>query len=93
MSFKGIVSGSLSLKRRDIYEELLTLTLQRFGQPAEGALRWEPPVPFLSSELKNTTVLGPACLQQFAFATQALIERLFNNPNDPPVESEDCLFL
>ncbi|KAJ7693569.1 Carboxylesterase [Mycena rosella] len=65
----------------------------RFGQPPVGALRWEPPVPFTSAALQNITSLPPACVQMFPFAVAALSERLFNNPADPPLESEDCLFL
>ncbi|KAJ7456523.1 Alpha/Beta hydrolase protein [Mycena latifolia] len=65
----------------------------RFGQPATGLLRWEPPVPFTSAARQNTTSLGPSCVQMFPFAAAALNERLFNNPADPPPESEDCLFL
>ncbi|KAJ7456522.1 Carboxylesterase [Mycena latifolia] len=65
----------------------------RFGQPATGALRWEPPVAFTSAASQNTTSLGPSCVQMFPFAVAALNERLFNNPADPPPESEDCLFL
>ncbi|KAJ7923032.1 Alpha/Beta hydrolase protein [Mycena leptocephala] len=44
----------------------------RFAQPATGALRWEPPVPFISTKPQNVTTLGPSCLQQFAFASSAL---------------------
>ncbi|KAJ7630507.1 Alpha/Beta hydrolase protein [Roridomyces roridus] len=62
-----------------------------FAQPPTGALRWEPPVPFISAATQNVTTLGPSCLQQFAFATAAFDEFLFNNP--PPAENEDCLFL
>ncbi|KAJ7124805.1 Carboxylesterase [Mycena crocata] len=65
----------------------------RFAQPATGALRWEPPVPFLSTGLQNATTLGPSCEQQFPFASSALNQFLFNNPTDPPPENEDCLFL
>ncbi|KAF7348511.1 Carboxylic ester hydrolase [Mycena venus] len=67
----------------------------RFGHPASGELRWEPPVPFTSTTLQNATQLGPACVQQFPFGppSGALAEFLFNNPADPPRESEDCLFL
>ncbi|KAJ7480180.1 Alpha/Beta hydrolase protein [Mycena galericulata] len=65
----------------------------RFAQPATGTLRWEPPVAFVSTGQQNVTSLGAACLQQFPFAVAALNERLFNNPSDPPVENEDCLFL
>ncbi|KAE9394532.1 alpha/beta-hydrolase [Gymnopus androsaceus JB14] len=65
----------------------------RFGQPPTGDLRWAPPVTFVSNATQNTTVLGPACVQQFPFAVAALNELLFNNPQDPPAENEDCLFL
>ncbi|KAJ7139650.1 Alpha/Beta hydrolase protein [Mycena epipterygia] len=65
----------------------------RFAQPPTGGLRWEAPVPFVSTAAQNATSLGPACLQQFAFASSALDQFLFNNPADPPVENEDCLFL
>ncbi|KAJ7293792.1 Alpha/Beta hydrolase protein [Mycena rebaudengoi] len=63
----------------------------RFAQPATGSLRWEPPVPFTSTSLKNASTLGPSCVQQFPFASSALDQFLFNNP--PPPENEDCLFL
>ncbi|KAJ7217301.1 Alpha/Beta hydrolase protein [Mycena pura] len=64
----------------------------RFGQPATGPLRWEPPVPFISAAAQNATTLAPSCIQQFAFASSAFTQSLFNNP--PPVsENEDCLFL
>ncbi|THV04548.1 alpha/beta-hydrolase [Dendrothele bispora CBS 962.96] len=62
----------------------------RFGQAPVGALRWAPPQPFLSSDLVNATKLGPSCLQQFA---DPFTEALFNNPQNAPVENEDCLFL
>ncbi|KAF9067069.1 Carboxylesterase [Rhodocollybia butyracea] len=65
----------------------------RFAQPPTGSLRWLPPVAFVSNATQNATVLGPSCVQQFAFATATLIEPLFNNPEDPPDEDEDCLFL
>ncbi|KAF7306525.1 Carboxylic ester hydrolase [Mycena indigotica] len=65
----------------------------RFAQPPVSSLRWEPPVPFVSTADHNTTVLSPSCLQQFPFASAALDEFLFNNPANPPAESEDCLFL
>ncbi|KAJ7253681.1 Carboxylesterase [Mycena haematopus] len=67
----------------------------RFGHPTSGELRWEPPVPFTSIALQNVTELGPACVQQFPFGppSGAFAEFLFNNPADPPQESEDCLFL
>ncbi|KAJ7139656.1 Alpha/Beta hydrolase protein [Mycena epipterygia] len=67
---------------------LLTFEGIRFGQPASGALRWEPPVPFLSTAPQNATKLGPACVQQFPFAVAALNEKLFNNPADPPAEKQ-----
>ncbi|KAJ7456536.1 Carboxylesterase [Mycena latifolia] len=82
----GLLQGSEA-------DGLLTFKGIRFGQPATGALRWEPPVPFTSTSLQNTTSLGPSCVQMFSFASADLIERLFNNPVDPPPESEDCLFL
>ncbi|KAJ7817835.1 carboxylesterase [Mycena olivaceomarginata] len=65
----------------------------RYAQPPTGALRWEPPVPFISTRIQNATNLGPSCLQQFPFASSALDRFLFNNPSDPPPENEDCLFL
>ncbi|KAJ7625787.1 Carboxylesterase [Roridomyces roridus] len=64
----------------------------RFGQAPVGQLRWEPPVPFVSAQAQNVTTLGPACLQQFAFATSAFTQSVFNNP-PPASENEDCLFL
>ncbi|KAK7059667.1 carboxylic ester hydrolase [Favolaschia claudopus] len=67
----------------------------RFGQSAAGQSRWERPVAITSTASQNTTKLGPACIQQFPFGppSGALTESLFNNPADPPEESEDCLFL
>ncbi|KAF5349355.1 hypothetical protein D9758_011780 [Tetrapyrgos nigripes] len=62
----------------------------QFGQAPVGPLRWEPPLPFLSSASRNVTKLGPSCIQQFS---SELSVQLFNNPQDPPEESEDCLFL
>ncbi|KAJ7817838.1 liver carboxylesterase-like protein 1 precursor [Mycena olivaceomarginata] len=67
--------------------------MSAIAQPPTGALRWEPPVPFISTRLQNVTTLGPSCLQQFPFASSALDQFLFNNPADPPAENEDCLFL
>ncbi|KAF8217180.1 Carboxylesterase [Mycena galopus ATCC 62051] len=64
----------------------------RFGQAPIGELRWQPPVPFVSVAAQNTTVLAPACVQQFAFATSEFTQFLFNNP-PPASENEDCLFL
>ncbi|KAJ7742573.1 Alpha/Beta hydrolase protein, partial [Mycena metata] len=58
--------------------------------------RWEPPVPFLSAGLQNATTLGPACLQQFAFASANVSRFLFDTGGGhfpPPPESEDCHFL
>ncbi|KAJ7648710.1 Carboxylesterase [Mycena polygramma] len=63
----------------------------RFGQAPTGELRWAPPVPFNSTSAQNATVLPPACLQQFPFASSAFQQALFNTP--PPSENEDCLFL
>ncbi|KAF7359838.1 Carboxylic ester hydrolase [Mycena venus] len=64
----------------------------RFARAPTDQLRWEPPVPFVSAEPQNATVLGPSCLQQFAFATGAFTQFLFNDP-PPASENEDCLFL
>ncbi|KAJ7031881.1 cholinesterase [Mycena alexandri] len=64
----------------------------RFGQAPTGQLRWEPPIAFVSGSAKNATVLAPACVQQFPFATSAFTQSLFNNP-PPASENEDCLFL
>lgn len=72
---------------------VLTFKGIRFGQPANGSLRWEPPVPFTSTALQTTTSFPPACVQMFPFNVAALNIRLFNNPANPPAESEDCLFL
>ncbi|KAJ7271070.1 Carboxylesterase [Mycena rebaudengoi] len=63
----------------------------RFAQPATGLLRWEPPVPFVSTRLQNASGLGPSCVQQFSFASSDFVQSLFNNP--PPPENEDCLFI
>ncbi|KAJ6556578.1 Alpha/Beta hydrolase protein [Mycena vulgaris] len=64
----------------------------RFAQAPTGQLRWEPPVPFISNAAQNASVLAPACLQQFPFATSEFTQFLFNNP-PPTSENEDCLFL
>ncbi|KAJ7034410.1 Carboxylesterase family-domain-containing protein [Mycena alexandri] len=64
----------------------------RFGQAPTGQLRWKPPIAFVSGSAKNATVLAPACVQQFPFATSAFTQSLFNNP-PPASENEDCLFL
>ncbi|KAJ6481068.1 Carboxylesterase [Mycena sanguinolenta] len=64
----------------------------RFGQAPIGELRWQPPLPFVSADAHDATVLAPACVQQFAFATSAFTQFLFNNP-PPASENEDCLFL
>jgi carboxylesterase type B len=61
----------------------------RYADSAE-ARRWEPPVPFISSNPQNATVFGPSCVQQFPFDAPSL-RSLLNSP--PPPESEDCLFL
>ncbi|KAJ6579815.1 Carboxylesterase family-domain-containing protein [Mycena sp. CBHHK59/15] len=63
----------------------------RFAEAPTGQLRWEPPVPFVSAENQNATVLGPSCLQQFRFVGSAFTQALFNNP-PPASEDEDCLF-
>ncbi|KAJ7785819.1 Alpha/Beta hydrolase protein [Mycena metata] len=65
----------------------------RFAQSPTGQLRWAAPVPFTALALQTATALGPACLQQFPFASSQVDQLLFNNPSDPPPESEDCLFL
>ncbi|KAF5349361.1 hypothetical protein D9758_011788 [Tetrapyrgos nigripes] len=70
--------------------ELNVNALQRFAQPPVGALRWEPPVPFISSASSDATKLGPSCIQQFP---NELSIQLFNNAQNPPAENEDCLFL
>ncbi|KAF7299743.1 Carboxylic ester hydrolase [Mycena chlorophos] len=62
----------------------------RFGQPP---VRWEPPVAFTSTSVQNASTLPPACVQQFNGALASLDQKIFNNPSDPPAESEDCLFL
>ncbi|KAJ7103832.1 Carboxylesterase [Mycena epipterygia] len=64
----------------------------RFAHAPTGQLRWEPPVAFISGKAQNATVLAPSCLQQFAFATSAFSQFLFNDP-PPASENEDCLFL
>ncbi|KAJ7736560.1 carboxylesterase [Mycena maculata] len=64
----------------------------RFGEAPTGQLRWAPPVPFVSNQTQNATVLPPSCLQQFPFATSAFTQFLFNDP-PPASENEDCLFL
>ncbi|KAJ7839921.1 Alpha/Beta hydrolase protein [Mycena leptocephala] len=64
----------------------------RFARAPTDQLRWEAPVPFVSAEPQTATVLGPSCLQQFAFATGAFTQFLFNDP-PPASENEDCLFL
>lgn len=63
--------------------------LQRYADSAKDH-RWEPPVPFVSSQTQNTTAFGAACIQSFPFDAPAL-RSLLNRP--PPPESEDCLFL
>ncbi|KAH9971639.1 Alpha/Beta hydrolase protein, partial [Russula compacta] len=63
----------------------------RFAASPVGDLRWQPPVPFESSDVQNATSLGPSCVQQFAFQIQALSQLLYSTP--PPPEDEDCLFL
>lgn len=90
MSFKGVVSYA-SAPRSPAY--LKFYFPQRFGQAPTGDQRWTPPAAFVSNTTQNTTALGPACVQQFPFAVAALNELLFNNPQDPPAENEDCLFL
>ncbi|KAJ7300985.1 Carboxylesterase [Mycena albidolilacea] len=61
------------------------------GAPV-GELRWQPPVAFVSAGAHNATVLAPACVQQFSFASSEFTQFLFNNP-PPTSEDEDCLFL
>ncbi|KAJ7919952.1 Alpha/Beta hydrolase protein [Mycena leptocephala] len=56
-----------------------------------GKLRWEAPVPFVSAEPQTATVLGPSCLQQFAFATGAFTQFLFNDPLPPPKTRTDWI--
>ncbi|KAI0062565.1 alpha/beta-hydrolase [Artomyces pyxidatus] len=65
----------------------------RFAQPPVGELRWEPPVPYTSSDIVNATTPGPSCLQMFKYATAKHDMRLFNTPPPPGGENEDCLFL
>ncbi|KAH9994628.1 Carboxylesterase [Russula vinacea] len=62
----------------------------RFAHPPVGHLRWEPPVPFISSEIHNATSLGPACVQQVLYGEQDFMEKLYGAS---PPENEDCLFL
>ncbi|KAH9991972.1 Alpha/Beta hydrolase protein [Russula compacta] len=61
----------------------------RFAHPPIDNLRWEPPLPFVSSDAQNTTSLGPSCVQQIPFQGQALVDELYNTPAPP--EDEDCL--
>ncbi|KAH9959040.1 Alpha/Beta hydrolase protein [Russula compacta] len=63
----------------------------RFAASPVGNLRWQPPVPFESSDAQNATSLGPSCVQQFDFRTKTLSHLLYDTP--PPPEDEDCLFL
>lgn len=42
---------------------------------------------------KNSPLEGPLVNALISSAETSLIEFLFNNPQDPPVENEDCLFL
>ncbi|KAF7324610.1 Carboxylic ester hydrolase [Mycena kentingensis (nom. inval.)] len=61
----------------------------RFGQ---APVRWAAPVAFQSTATLNATTFGATCVQQFPQGSD-LVQQLFNNPSNPPVESEDCLFL
>ncbi|KAJ7178182.1 liver carboxylesterase-like protein 1 precursor, partial [Mycena filopes] len=65
----------------------------RFAEPATGNLRWEPPVPFLSSNPQNVTTLGPSCLQQITSDFSRFIFNTGGGNFPPPPESEDCHFL
>ena len=59
-------------------------------------LRFAPPTPANSwTEPLVAQKLPPACLQSFGSgATAAKTKEYFNNPyNEPPQESEDCLYL
>jgi hypothetical protein len=66
---------------------------QRFAEAPTGLLRWEPPVPFVSSQIQNATSLAPSCVQQFPFASRDFFMNIFNTPGPVDGESEDCLFL
>ncbi|KAJ7160292.1 Alpha/Beta hydrolase protein [Mycena filopes] len=65
----------------------------RFAEPAIGNLRWDPPVPFLSSDPQNATTLGPSCLQQFTSEFSRFLSDTGGGRFPPPPESEDCHFL
>ncbi|KAF7324602.1 Carboxylic ester hydrolase [Mycena kentingensis (nom. inval.)] len=59
----------------------------RYGQPP---VRWAAPVAFKSKSTQDATKFGATCVQQIS---SPLSVQLYNNPSDPPVEGEDCLFL
>ncbi|KAF7306522.1 Carboxylic ester hydrolase [Mycena indigotica] len=67
----------------------------RFGKPPTGDLRWTAPVAAksTSNHIQDASTFPPSCVQQFSYARAAMNIRLFNNPENPPKESEDCLFL
>lgn len=62
-----------------------------FASPPVGPRRWTLPVLNKWTETKNTTALGPACIQQYdkRNAKTDVSQIFFNTP--PLAESEDCL--
>ena len=62
-----------------------------FAVPPTGERRWTLPVLNKWTKTKNTTTLGPACLQQFdtSAASTDPTQLFYNNP--PLAEDEDCL--
>ncbi|THV04330.1 alpha/beta-hydrolase [Dendrothele bispora CBS 962.96] len=70
----------------------------RYGLAPVNELRWEPPTPYIVDDnvtnVTNATTFGDTCVQQFyPFSAAETSKQLWNDPQDPPVESEDCLFL
>ncbi|KAF8576369.1 alpha/beta-hydrolase [Ramaria rubella] len=62
-----------------------------FAVPPTGSKRWTVPVLNKWSKVQNTTVLGPACIQQLD-KTQAATDPSQIFYNTPPLpENEDCL--
>ncbi|KAK7445161.1 hypothetical protein VKT23_009592 [Stygiomarasmius scandens] len=70
----------------------------RYALAPVETLRWGIPTPYIVDDtvtnVTNATTFGNTCIQQFYPVEMAEgIKQLLNNPENPPVEGEDCLFL
>ncbi|KAK7459609.1 hypothetical protein VKT23_009589 [Stygiomarasmius scandens] len=81
-----------------MHAKTVPISCQRYGLAPVENLRWETPTPYIVDDtvtnVTNATTFGNTCIQQFyPFEAAEATKQLWNNPQNPPVEGEDCLFL